>query len=161
MIEAANISCTALSKDISDKANSRQGFGKNCIWSSMGNEFCGYSVVNNTDPLAILLQHETKMHNKSIDGLYFSFYPIYVEPYSCDIIVASVPMNHSYMIAPDYTGYCNLYNLLRSGNANHTDYNVTIEMLDDSACQYHPFINNTNGPKQTNFDQSNKICNIQ
>eukprot|EP00483_Globobulimina_turgida_P004773 UN04782 len=139
-ITVFNEHCLLLNSFIINQTNNRIGFGEQCKYSDLGNEFCGYSTSELTES-KIHLQHETPQ-NHYIDDIYFSFKEIvsdkYDDPnYYCLMRASSVSEARRYY---DYdTNYCNMFNLLRYGNSSTLNFNISIQIKD---CKFHPNIDN-------------------
>merc|ERR1719150_39904 len=100
-----SVTISALNSSLVKMVESRQGYSSSCVYASLGNEFCGYSVKS-LSPSLDHFQHETPTHHY-VDDVKFSEWKQSGNDVVVDAYSKSEP--NSYY---DYdTNFCNIFNL--------------------------------------------------
>ena len=156
LFEVFGESCNEVNASIVQQVIVRSGFENECIYSDdkSENEFCGYSVQKIFDN-GLWLQHRTEIRNY-IDDIHFVFEQVENkknEKVTCGVTALSQSQTSRSLINDHDRNYCNIFNLLRKGNATQLYYPETF--IEIKACEFHPNIDHQN------LNDSVKQCNLQ
>mmetsp|Transcript_39308 Transcript_39308/g.62792 ORF Transcript_39308/g.62792 Transcript_39308/m.62792 type:complete len:172 (+) Transcript_39308:123-638(+) len=132
---------SALNASLVKMVQSRQGFtSSTCVYASMQNEFCGYSVVSVSASLDHF-QHETPTHHYVDDIEFFDW-----KQSGSDVVVGAGSRSEPTSLYDYDTNFCNIFNLFRNGNVSKLNFDFDVKY---DGCPFHPSTSNGYGPAYT------------